>query len=431
MNKKQILKELISDFHKKPLRDTKERESNIPLDIEKIVVLTGARRSGKTSLLLNTIKKLLNIIPKENIIYINFEDERLTLESDELDLILQSYLELYPDKDLSSCYFFFDEIQEVDGWEKFVRRCDDSISRHIYITGSNAKLLGSEIATALRGRAYRIEVFPLSFREYLSFLDVELEYNSSTNRAKIINSFEKYLHFGGFPEIVKIDDNEIKRKVLQEYYDVMIFRDILERYNQTNIHAIKYFLKRLIESVKSTISISKIHNEMKTLGFRVGKNSLYEYLEFAEAVYFALVANKYDKSIKRQELADKKGYIIDNGFLSAITHKYSSDYGKKLENLVAIELRRAGCALQFAKNGKECDFIVENNGKQIALQVCADLSSFETLNREIEGAIYGARQAGVDNAIILSMAEEKSIAQDGVSIEVVPAWKFCIEGLRL
>jgi len=329
MNKKKVLKEIISDFHKKPLRLTKERDYKIPIDIEKIVILTGARRSGKTSLLLNTIKKLTDTIHIENIIYINFEDERLSLASDELDIVLQSYLELYPDKELGSCYFFFDEIQEVDGWEKFVRRCDDSVSRHIYITGSNAKLLGSEIATALRGRTYRIEVFPLSFKEYLSFMNIELEYNSSSNRAKIINAFDRYLRFGGFPEIVKIDDDEIKRKVLQEYYDVMIFRDILERYNQTNIHAIKYFLKRLVESVKSTISISKIHNEMKTFGFKVGKNSLYEYLEFAEAVYFALVANKYDKSIKRQELSDKKSYIIDNGFLSAITIKYSDDYGKK------------------------------------------------------------------------------------------------------
>ncbi|MEY4504560.1 MAG: hypothetical protein RL154_856, partial [Pseudomonadota bacterium] len=221
MNKKQILKEIIADFHKKPLRVVKQRSYNIPLDIEKVVVLTGARRAGKTSLLLSTIQKLISIVPIENIVYINFEDERLALNSDELDLVLQSYLELYPDIELSKCYFFFDEIQEVNGWEKFVRRCDDSISRHIYITGSNAKLLGSEIATVLRGRAYRIEVFPLSFKEYLSFMDIELEYNSSVNRAKIINSFEKYLHFGGFPEIVKIDDDEIKRKILQEYYDVM------------------------------------------------------------------------------------------------------------------------------------------------------------------------------------------------------------------
>ena len=152
MNKKTLIKELIANFHGSPVRATKDREIHIPLDIEKIVVLTGARRAGKTCLLLNTIQRLTQEIPIEKVVYINFEDERLSLSSRDLDLILQSYQELYPDFSLDTCYFFFDEIQEVDGWEKFVRRCDDTVSRHIYLTGSNAKLLGSEIATSLRGR---------------------------------------------------------------------------------------------------------------------------------------------------------------------------------------------------------------------------------------------------------------------------------------
>ncbi|MFP4487533.1 MAG: ATP-binding protein [Campylobacterales bacterium] len=424
MNKKDIIKTLIKDFHTKPLRRTKSREYNIPLDIEKVVILTGSRRSGKTSLLLNTIERLIQDVPIENIIYINFEDERLMLKAQELDLILQSFQELYPQKELSDCYLFFDEIQEVEGWEKFIRRCDETITRHIYLTGSNAKLLGSEIATALRGRGYRIEIYPLSFKEYLFFIGIELEFYSTANRALILNAFERYLHFGGFPELAEVNNDEQKRKILQEYYDVMLFRDIIERYSQTNITAIKYFFKRLVESVKSPLSISKIHNEMKSLGFRVGKNSLYDFFEYAEAAYFAIPAKKYDLSIKKQELSNKKSYIIDNGYLSALTHKYTHDRGKKLENLIAIELKRREYELLFSQNGSECDFIIDK--EPYALQVSFDTSSFETLEREVNGAINGAKLLGCKRATILTFDQERTITRNGVDIELMNAWRWLL-----
>jgi predicted AAA+ superfamily ATPase len=426
MNKKEILKEIIRDFHTKPLRATKNRNYDIPMDIEKVVVLTGSRRSGKTSLLLNTVKKLCNIIPVENIIFINFEDERLSLKVEELDLILQAYRELYPMKNLSECYLFFDEIQEAQGWEKFVRRCDETITRHIYLTGSNAKLLGTEIATTLRGRAYRLEIYPLSFPEYLSFLGINKDYYDSHNRALILNAFEQYLHFGGFPELVNIEDENQKRKVLQEYYDVMLFRDIIERYSETNIAALKYFLKRLVESVKSPLSIAKIHNEMKSLGLRVGKNSLYDYFDYAEAIYFTLPSKRYSPSINRQELADKRAYIVDNGFLSALTHKYSRDLGKKLENIVAIELKRRGYDLLFGKNGKECDFIVDRD-ERLALQVSYECSSFDTSEREVAGALFGAKLLGEKKATILTMDREEVIDSSGAQIEFQLAWKWLLD----
>ena len=165
-----------------------------------------------------------------------------------------------------------------------------------------------------------------------------------------------------------------------------------------NIHGVKYFLKRLVESIKTPVSVSKIHNELKSMGFRIGKNTVYDYLYYAESVYFSFTAYKYGRSIKRRQLAEKKSYIIDNGFLTALTH--GSDYGKKLENLVAIELKRRNHDLFFAKNGKECDFIVAENN--LPIQVCADISSPQTFDREIQGAVFGARLLGSQDALIIT-----------------------------
>ena len=163
---KNVLKTIIADFHSQRLRPVLPRNMILPVNTGIIISLIGVRRSGKTYLLYDTIKRLISAgIQKRNIVYINFEDERLSLEKDSLDLILQAYLELYPEKDLAECYFFFDEIQNVDGWEKFVRRIYDTISRNIFITGSNATLLSTEIATELIGRSVSYTLYPLSDRK--------------------------------------------------------------------------------------------------------------------------------------------------------------------------------------------------------------------------------------------------------------------------
>ena len=215
------------------------------------------RRVGKSSLLLNSIAQLREQIPTRQIIYINFEDERLTLTADSLDALLQAYRELYPNIDLSHCYFFFDEIQEIDGWEKFVRRLDETISKHIVITGSNAKLLSSDIATALRGRSIRYELFPLSFPEYLAFRDIAIDPISSQGRAEMLSAFHQYVQTGGFPELAFIEDKDIHTKIIQEYYDVMIFRDIVERYQESNFNRTLVLLKAWVAPFRSVKFITK------------------------------------------------------------------------------------------------------------------------------------------------------------------------------
>ena len=426
MDTKTLFKQLIADFHANPIRPLVRRDIELPLDIEKVIVVTGMRRAGKTSLLLHAVHTLRKSMDKRRILYLNFEDERLHLKAEDLDLILQAYRELYPDLDLSQCYFFFDEIQEVEGWEKFIRRLDDSVSRHLYLTGSNARLLSSEIATTLRGRCLNYEVFPLSFIEFLRFQQIEPDPFSSRGRALLAAQFERYLVEGGFPELVSIESADIRRKILQDYFDVMLFRDLIERYQEGNIPALRYFLKRLLESVTSPLSVAKIHNEMKSAGFKVGKNTLHDYLGMSEAVYFTLIASKYDPSIVRQTLAEKKAYVIDNSFMTQLSFRYQQDHGKLLENLIANSLRREQPHLQFIKGAQECDFVLSDQGRLRPLQVAYDISHPDTLERELKGLIKAAHFLKVSEGHLVTLNEEQTFEREGVRIHIQPAWQFLI-----
>jgi predicted AAA+ superfamily ATPase len=427
MTKKELLKTLIRDFHLRDIPALKPRLLDIPLHLNKVVTLTGVRRSGKSSILLQAIEQLRQTVPREQIVYLNFEDERLDLATHELDLIVQAYRELYPALDLAQCYFFFDEIQNIPRWELFVRRLDDSVSRHLFITGSNSKLLGSEIATALRGRTLRYEVFPLSFGEYLAFQGILPDLHSSQSVALINVAFEQFMLHGGFPEVVLLDDDNIRRKLLTEYFDVMIYRDLIERYQERNVQALKFFLRRCIEGVTSPLSINKIHNELKSAGFRVSKDTLHQYLEQANAIYLLQLAYKYDPSLVRRELGDKKAYIVDNGLINAFSWRAGQDKGKLLENLMAMELRKQGLELLFVKGAQECDFVVQQpTGELLPMQVCYELGDPTTRARKVAGLLAACRFCGVQQGVIVTRDEDAQWQEDGVTIKVVAAWRYLL-----
>lgn len=430
MTKKDLLKTLIRDFQVRAIAALKPRDLDIPLHLNKVVTLTGVRRSGKSSILLQAIGKLRETVPSEQIVYLNFEDERLDLSTQELDLIVQAYRELYPMLDLAQCYFFFDEIQNIPQWELFVRRLDDSVSRHLFITGSNSKLLGSEIATALRGRTLRYEVFPLSFVEYLGFQGIVPDLHTSQSLALINRAFETFLTQGGFPEVALLDEDNaanIGRKLLTEYFDVMIYRDLIERYQERNVQALKFFLRRCIEGVTSPLSVNKVHNELKSAGFRISKDALHHYLEQASAIYLLQLAYKYDPSLVRRELGDKKAYIVDNGLISAFSWRAGQDKGKLLENLVAMELRKQGAELLFIKGAQECDFVVQQpNGDYLPIQVCYELGDAATRAREIAGLVAACRFCGVQQGLIVTRDEAAEWQADGIEIKVLPTWQYLL-----
>jgi hypothetical protein len=425
---KRKLYEIITNFHEQDLPEIKARLTNIPTHTGKIVSLTGVRRSGKTYHLYNIINNLLKEgLPKENIIYLNFEDERLDKQSFEFDLIIQSYRELFPEKDLKNCFFFFDEIQEVNNWEKFVRRLNDTITKNIYLTGSNSSLLSSEIATALRGRTITFEIFPLSFIEYLKFQEIEINLSSQKSKSIIKNAFDQFLVDGGFPEILYLQD-QIKLKVLQEYFDVMVFRDLIERYQISQPAILKYFCKRIVGNSAKEFSVHKIYNEFKSLGYKVSKDTFYQFQDYIESIYLSSFLSKYSHAVVKSDLSQKKVYSIDTGLAVKLNYKFSKDIGRILENFVYLELIKANKEVFYYKNKKECDFLIQSKkGVDEAIQVSFNLDEENTKKRETEGLIEACQTFNLKKGYILTYDQSESIMFNDIEIILKPSYEYVIE----
>lgn len=406
--------------------DTGIRRQNfeIPLDSEIIISLIGARRSGKTYILYQIIEELRKKnIPNEFIVYINFEDERLNMQGDDLDLILQAYLELYPDHSLQRVYFLFDEIQNVRGWEKFIRRVYDTKSKKIFITGSNAKLLSSEIATELRGRTISYTVYPFNFREFLTANNAPSDTNTQSKRAKVLNLCEKYLYEGGFPELIRFN-TKLKIKILQEYFNVMIYRDIIERYSISNPEVLKFFIKKIFNAVTAPMSINKAYNDLKSMGYKVSNKYLYEYMDYCNAVFLTQSISKFSFSEIKQVKSDKKVYAIDNGLLTAIDFSFSDNKGKLFENMVATELIKNDNQIFYYKDKYECDFIIKKQNSYFPIQVCYTLADNETMKRELRGLLHACKTLNLQSGTIITFNEHDNLNYEGFNIDIIPFYQY-------
>lgn len=427
MKKKDIFKQFIVEFHQNGIPEFIERELKLPVNTGKIISVIGVRRSGKTYLLFQTIKKLLESVPIERIVYINFEDERLDITPEDLSLILEAYKELYPDISLKDLYLFFDEIQNITGWEKFIRRIYDNYTKNIYITGSNSKLLSKDIATALRGRTISYEVFPLSFREFLMFKNIffeEKDFYNIEKKGLWKKEFLEYLEYGGFPEIVYLDDKNLKLKTLQNYFEVMLYKDMVERFEIKNPLILKYFIKRVIENLGKPISVNNIFNELKSQGYKIGKDTLYQYLEFIEDIYLSIIIKKYSKSILKTELSQKKAYIVDNGLVNALSFSFKGIYGTLLENLVVKEFRSKGYEIFYFKENKECDLIILNKDELVPIQVSYSLSDKKTMERELNGLLEAIKFLNIKNGVILTFDDFDTLLFDDIKIQILPAYYY-------
>lgn len=431
MGKKELLKQLIAGFQALLPIEVCPRELTLPLDSGKIITVPGVRRCGKSSLFLLAINQLIRerIIAKEQILFLNFDDERLHLNADNLDEILQAYRELYPAIPLKDVYMFFDEVQMADDWQPFVRRVYEQECRHIFLTGSNSRMLSSELATSLRGRTLQYEEFPLSFNEFCNFTDINANYYVPENRAKLVNAFKTYLHGGGFPEVV-LAAPLYKDRILQEYFFVMLYKDLVERYEIKNPEPIRYFIKRVMSNLAKPTSINRIYNELKSQGVSIGKNTLYDVIVQTESVYLFFSLTKYEPSLVKESTGDKKYYCIDNGLRSVLLNPHSEDNGKLLENAVFLHLRRnlrIQEELHYYKGKKECDFVVVEYDKVTRLiQVSYQIGDEETRKREVDGLLEAAQETGCRELTIVTMEAEAEWKEQDMSIHVVPAWKWML-----
>lgn len=424
---KEAFKKIITDFHEQQIQPTVPRDITIPLDSGKVVSLIGVRRSGKTSILYHLIEQLRQNVNPTNIVYVNFEDDRLfPLQLGNLNDLLEAYYELHPAKRDEKIYLFFDEIQNVDNWEKFIRRIYDTLKVEIFITGSSSKLLSAEIATALRGRTIPYEVFPFSFPEYLRFRKIEVHLYSSKSLSYITNAFEDYIRHGGFAETIGAS-RDIRLKILQDYADLIIYKDIIERHGIKNLALMKHLVKYCFTHIATAASMTKLYNDFKSQGFKLGKDTLFDYFSYLSEA-FALFSVPIFRNSVREELRNpKKIYAVDNGFKSIYDVSLSPDYGRLYENAAFLHLRRKSTAVYYFLKNQEVDFYCQTNKAQMVANISYDISDPKTRSRELTGIVEALNFFKCNQGYLLTRDHEERLTHEGKKIIILPLWKWLLE----
>jgi predicted AAA+ superfamily ATPase len=433
------IERLVADFDPSALPAPTPREITLPGLPTKVDTLVGMRRSGKTWFAYQLIREAVrNGIEPECLLYINFEDERLLpMTAADLREIPEALYRRYPSAQDRKCWFFFDEIQNVPGWEMFVRRLLDSLKARIVLTGSSAKLLSREIATSLRGRSLATELLPFSFRELLIHRGVPLPERwpvPERQRSLLSHHLRSYLATGGFPEVVDLEP-ELRARILIDYVDIVLFRDVVERHGVTNVAALRYLTRCLLRSPAGLFSINKLYNDLRSQGLRVGKDTLYEYLSYLEDAYLLFDVQLHSESERQRMVNPRKCYLVDPALSPAVSFAATSDIGHLLENTVYLELRRRGYTCRYLRTSKGhvVDLLaLKPGGKNHLVQVCTDLSaSPETRHRELRACVEGVRQLAMNQATIVTLENEENLSLENVEIRVVPAWRWLVENQNI
>lgn len=394
-------------------------ERDIQLEENLNYVFVGLRQAGKSYLMYQRIHQLLkNGHSINEIVYINMDDERLIgMTSNDLDLILQAHYQL------NDCtpILFLDEIQNVENWEKFARRLANEKYR-VYITGSNAKMLSSEVATTLGGRYTIQEVYPYSFKEYLKAKNIALEknweYNTKTSNA-VFRVFADYFVYGGFPESVNILQ---KRAWLSSLYQKIFLGDLIARYKVRNDFSLKLLAKKISESIKQPSSFTRLANIVSSAGQKVQTSTIIEYIKYMEDTWLLLSVSNFAAKFAEKESA-KKYYFRDNGILNLFLTDPETSL---LENRVAIELKkRYGDEVYFYNKTVEVDFYVPE--KEWLIQVAYSIAEEETREREISALLKVAKHLNAKRLAIITYNEEETINANDINIEVIPLWKWLLK----
>jgi len=430
MNKNEILTVLEDwNFWKKEL------DTGVPRDFylqkfeelsstNHVVVVTGARRSGKSYLLRQFAKKLINQgTPKSNILMVNFEDPRfVSLDTNLLQKIYEVYLETLSPQDRP--YIFLDEIQEVDKWEKWVRSMHELNKAKIILSGSNAKLLSREFSTLLTGRHVDLTMFPLSFKEFLRFknLTVEDELDLVNKRIEIKSLLNKYLEFGAFPEVVL---EEGKKEILLAYFDDILNKDLVRRYRVRKAEKLNALAKFYLTNISSPITFNSIEKFLELSASTVEK-----YSGYLNSAYLTFFLKRFSFKVKAQEKSPRKVYSIDPGLANAVGFRFSQNIGRLAENAVFLELERRRVVdpeMEFFywkdARQREVDFVVKRGLKlERLIQVCWDPQNLKTRKRELRGLTKASAKLGVAKKLVITgdyEAEEESV-------KFVPLWKWLL-----
>lgn len=429
----ETIKSIILDFREIAMKTGVPRHLHIEAIHGKAAVCIGVRRSGKSTYLFQIIQRLLvGGVPHENILYLNFFDDRLhNLRQDNLGLIAEAYYSLYPEKkNTETVYCFFDEIQAAPGWEPFVDRLMRTEQCEIYLTGSSAGMLSKEIATQMRRRALSWEMFPFSFKEFLDYKGIEHTGALSTKKRLLVQkAFEGYWETGGFPEVVGLD-RHMRIKTHQEYFHTILFRDLIERHDISHPKALTDLAYWLMDNISSLYSVNSLTGYLQSLGHKVPKSAVSNYLEWFEDAYFLFTIRIFDASLARSNANPKKIYCVDHALVTSVSSGILVNSGHLLENLVFTALRRLYPKIYYYKTetGREVDFIVpRRNREKRLIQVCETLAELKTRKRETAALGEAMAELGIQSGTIVTKNENERIETGSGTIEAIPIWRFLLD----
>ncbi|MBI2564993.1 ATP-binding protein [Candidatus Woesearchaeota archaeon] len=431
---KDILSTVLAEWIEKKLPDLIDRDidlSNYLSYPKKIIVISGFRRVGKTYLTYQLIKKLLKNKNKEEVIYLNFEDERIPTKTEVLSELIPTLKENFSHKPY---VFFLDEIHVIPNWSKWLRRVHDNHDFFLFVTGSSSKMSIKEIPTELRGRYICIEVFPLTFEEFLNFKKIVLNKKKSKKteeeKAIILKALNEYVIFGGLPAVV-LESESRKKELLQNYYWSVVHRDIIERFKVKNEEGLRSLLRLLLNS--TSYSVSKLYNTLKSAQIEIGKTTILNYILYIENSYFMFSVPVLSKKIKNQLQYPRKIYFTDTGFITALSLKFSDNIGRLYENLVFIELKRRNNLHQEiyywrSEQKEEVDFVIREGLKTKQLiQVCYDIDDYAVKKRELKALLKACSELKCNKLLVITKYKEGEEKLKGKKIKYAPLWKWLLK----
>lgn len=395
---RELVRALIADSLAAPVPAHTRRDVYVPGIAGKALAVIGVRRSGKTTFLWQCLgDRLAAGVPREALVYVNFEDERLTgMSPRDLQFVVEEYFDLHPERrDREPVTFFFDEIQLVPGWETFVRRLLDTERVEVFLSGSSARLLSREVATSMRGRGLEVLVHPFGFREYLRHRGTEPAKPWSrlpkASRSALIRDLRDYLVTGGFPEAQGASARD-RGLLLRSFADVALLRDVIDRHNVSNPAALRWLQRHLLANPAGSFSVQKFFDVLRSQGLPVAKNTLHDYLGHLEDAFLVRTLWLHTASERQRMVNPRKAYPVDPGLIPLYEPAGRPNLGHALETVVLLELERRGCQVGYVRtrDGFEVDFHARDpEGRTLLIQVCAQATDAATFDREIR-ALAGA-----------------------------------------
>jgi predicted AAA+ superfamily ATPase len=432
----QTIRQKLGDAVKTPFPEMVRRDA-APAPLRgKAQAVIGMRRAGKTFFLQQCLAdRLARGIERERLVYFDFEDERLGgLRAEELGTLIEEYYRQFPQfRHQAEVTWCLDEIQVVPGWERFVRRVLDAERVEIFLSGSSARMLSREVATSMRGRAMETVITPFSFREFLrgrKWPDgVSHKLPSGAERSALRAHFDAYLEMGGFPEAGAYAAARDRVSLLQGYVDTVLFRDVAERHQVSNLPALRAFVRQLLRNPATLLSVSKTHADFGSRGIAVSKETLLAFLAHLEDAFLVFTLPLADRSERRRQVNPRKLYLADHGLAQAFSPVAGLDRGRLIENLVACELSRGSRDLAYAKTaaGFEVDFVATDfEGRRQLIQVAADISSPATFEREVRALTEGRKDFPDAKAVLVTETEAPRGSRTPQGIEIVPVWQWLL-----